>query len=201
MTNALTIIRWEHHSIESVLHATGHFVDQMWAGQPAPENAVFRAMLQYIDLFAEQLHHPKEDRHLFRLLRLRTHRANELLDLLEADHRTGIEKMRQLGQAFLRYEEGGLAYFYAFATAFREYARFYRAHMHCEEEMLFPLAEHVLNEADWREIDRAFAGRGDIEISPHTAQDLGRLFDHILSITPAPIGTALELTGAFRPIG
>ena len=198
MTNALTIIRWEHHSIESILHAIGYFVDQMWAGRRAPENKVFRAMLQYIDLFAAHLHHPKEDRHLFRRLRLRTHRADELLDLLEADHRLGAEKMRTLQQAFLRYEEGGLAYFYAFATTFRDYARFYRAHMRCEEEMLFPLAESMLTDDDWREIDAAFAGHGDIHVSPQTGHDLGKLFDHILNITPAPVGAAPEIAVAFQ---
>lgn len=198
MTNALTIIHWEHQSIESVLHAISYFVDQMWAGRRAPENKVFRAMLHYIDLFAEHLHHPKEDRHLFRRLRLRTHRADELLDLLEADHLLGAAKIRRLQQAFLRYEEGGLAYFYAFAITFRDYARFYRAHMHCEEEMLFPLAESVLTDDDWREINAAFAGQGDIHISPHTEHDLGKLFDHILSITPAPIGAAPELATAFQ---
>ena len=204
MTNALTTIRWEHHSIEAVLHALGYFVDQMWAGKRAPENKVFRAMLQYIDLFAEHLHHPKEDRHLFRRLRLRTHRADDVLDLLDADHRRGAEKILRLQQAFLRYEEGGPAYFYAFAMTYRDYARFYRAHMRCEEEMLFPLAEEVLTEDDWREIEAAFAGHGDYQVSPQTKHDLDKLFDHILSITPAPIGTAPELAGAFcafRPLG
>lgn len=198
MTNALTTIHWEHHSIESVLHALAYFVDQMWAGKRAPDNKVFRAMLQYIDLFAEHLHHPKEDRHLFRRLRLRTHQADDLLDLLEADHRAGAEKIRRLQQAFMRYDEGGPAYFYAFAMAFRDYARFYRAHMRCEEEMLFPLAESMLTDDDWREIDAAFAGHGDFQVSPQTKHDLDNLFDHILSITPAPIGTAPELVGAFR---
>ena len=204
MSNALTSIRWEHHSIESVLHAISFFVDSMWAGKHAPDNKVFRAMLQYIDLFGEHLHHPKEDRHLFRRIPLRTHKADELLDLLEADHRSGEQRISRLEQAFLRYDQGGFAYFYAFAVAFREYARFYRAHMRCEEEMLFPLAESVLTDDDWREIDAAFAGRGDIHVSPQTEQDLGKLFEHILSITPAPMGAAPEMAapiGAFRPHG
>lgn len=197
MPDALNTIRWEHHSIEAVLHAIGYFVDQMWAGRRAPDNMVFRAMLQYIDLFAEHVHHPKEDRHLFRLLRLRTHRADQLLELLEADHRAGEEKIRRLGQAFLRYEAGGLAFFYAFATTFRDYARFSRAHMRCEEEMLFPLAEEALTDDDWHEIDAAFAGRGDILVSPQVKRELNELFDHILSITPTPIGTAPELGKLF----
>jgi hypothetical protein len=71
--------------------------------------------------------------------------------------------------------------------------------MRCEEEMLFPLAEIVLTDRDWREIDAAFAGHGDFQVSPQIEHDLGKLFDHILSITPAPIGAAPELVGAIRP--
>ena len=53
---------------------------------------VNRALLQCSDLFAEHLHHPKEDRHLFRRMRLRAHQADELLDLLEADHRARADR-------------------------------------------------------------------------------------------------------------
>lgn len=197
MTNALTIIHWEHHSIESVLHAVSFFVDQMWAGKSAPENKVLRGMLQYIDKFPKHLHHPKEEHHLFRRLRLRTHRADELLSLLEADHRAGVEKSGALLEAFQRYEEFGLGCFYEFAIAFRDYARFYRAHMHCEDEMLLPLAESVLTDDDWREIDAAFAEQGEMDVSS-MGRDMGRLFDHIQSITPAATGVAPELVAAFQ---
>ena len=92
MTNAVSIIRWEHHSIESVLRAISYFVDQVWAGKTAPENQVFRAMLQYSDLFTEHLRHPKEDRHLVQRLRLRTHQVDELLDLRQGDHRSRVDR-------------------------------------------------------------------------------------------------------------
>jgi hemerythrin-like domain-containing protein len=197
MTNALTIIHWEHHSIESVLHAISYFVDQMWAGKSAPENKVLRAMLQYIDLFSKHLHHTKEEQHLFRRLRLRTHRADDLLDLLEADHRAGAAKICTLLEAFRRYEESGLVYFYEFAIAFRDYARFYRAHMHCEEEMLFPLVESVLTDDDWSEIDAAFTEPGDMQVSS-AGREMGKLFEHIQSITPALTGVAPELVAAFQ---
>ena len=198
MTNALMIIRWEHHSIESVLHAMIYFVDQMWAGKVAPENKVFSAMLQYIDLFAEHLHHPKEDRHLFRRLRLRTHQADELLDAMEADHRCCTKRIRTLKLSFLRYEAGGMAYFYAFATSIRDYANFYRAHMRSEEEILFPMAERFLTDRDWQAIDTAFARHADYRFSPQVEHDLDRLFDHILNIVPASIGAVPDFQGTFR---
>ena len=63
MSAALGIIRSEHRSIEAVLHALGFFAARIWAGKPAPDPRVLHALLQYIDLFGERLHHPKEDRY------------------------------------------------------------------------------------------------------------------------------------------
>ena len=85
MRETLKIIEAEHRSIESVLRGLCFYVDQTLAGKPVPEAQVFRAMLQYLDLFAERLHHPKEDQFLFARLRDRTHDADAVLGRLEQD--------------------------------------------------------------------------------------------------------------------
>jgi hemerythrin-like domain-containing protein len=193
MPSALTIIRSEHRSIKAVLHALEYFVDRLWIGKPAPDAKVFHAMLQYIDLFAERLHHPKEERHLFSRLRLRTREADALLDLLEADHLHGAQRIRVLEQTFMRYEEGGITHFLAFAQEVDAYARFYRAHLRLEEEQIFPVAERALTDQDWSEISAAFAGRGDPLVSPQTTREMAKLFTRIVNITPIPIGVGPEL--------
>jgi hemerythrin-like domain-containing protein len=193
MPNALRILRSEHRSIEAVLHGLGYFVGEIWAGRPSPDAEVFRAMLQYIDLFAERLHHPKEDRHLFSRMRLRTHEADTLLDIIEDEHRGGAERVRLLEQAFLRYEEGGVTHFLGFAQTVDTYTRFHREHVHFEEAKIFPIAERVLTLRDWKEIDAAFAGHGDTLVSPQTEREMAKLFARIVTITPPPIGAGPEL--------
>lgn len=64
MSATLRIILSEHRSIEAVRHAPGFFFDRIWSGKPVPDPRVFHAQLQNIDLFAERLHHPEEDRSL-----------------------------------------------------------------------------------------------------------------------------------------
>ena len=192
MPAALRIIRSEHRSIEAVLHALGFFVDRIWAGKPVPDPKVFRALLQYIDLFAERLHHPKEDRHLFSRLRQRTHEADTFLDSAGEDHVRGADRIRVLDQAFMRYEEGGITHFLGFAQAADTYAKPYRAHIRIEETKIFPIAERVLTAQDWHEIDTVFGGRGDPLISPQTERKMTKLFNHIVNIAPAPIGVAAE---------
>ena len=196
MRPSLRIIASEHRSISAVLAGLTHFVDRGLAHKPLPDARVFRAMLQYLDLFAERMHHPKEDRHLFARLRLRTREASEVLDRLEGDHSRGPGGIRALEQAFLRYEEGGAGFFEEFARQVRAYATFYRDHMRAEEEVVFPLAERTLTEEDWREIDAAFAAHRDPLASPVEERDMKALFTRIVTITPSPIGVGDELPEA-----
>jgi hypothetical protein len=70
-----------------------------------PDFALLRAMVHYIDAFAERFHHPKKDQYLFQRLRMRDPAAAALLDRLHEDHRIGADRIRRLKQALARYEE------------------------------------------------------------------------------------------------
>jgi hemerythrin-like domain-containing protein len=188
MHSALRIIKSEHRSISAVLAGLLHFVDRGLAAEPLPEARVFRAMLQYLDLFAERMHHPKEDRYLFARIRLRTHEVDYMLDHLQEDHSWDVGAIRSLEQAFLRFEEGGKPFFDDFARQVQAYAKFHGEHMRNEEKVIFPVAEEVLTEADWREIDAAFEAHVDPLASFAEERDLNALFTHIVTITPAPVG-------------
>jgi hemerythrin-like domain-containing protein len=193
MHSALRIIKSEHRSIAAILDGLGHFVDLGLAGKPLPDARVFRAMLQYLDLFAERMHHPKEDKYLFASVRLRTHDADAMLDRLQEEHSWDLGAIRAMEQAFLRYEEGGADFFDAFARKVQDYARFHSEHMRNEEKVIFPIAETVLTEEDWREIDAAFEAHQDPLASPDQERDMNALFTRIVTITPAPIGVGPPL--------
>jgi hemerythrin-like domain-containing protein len=191
--SSVRVIQSEHRSISSVLNGLTHFTDLAGAGWPLPDARVFRGMLQYLDLFAERIHHPKEDAFLFASVRRRTHEVDKALDRLQEDHAFGLGAMRALEQAFMRYEEGGRPFFDAFAREVEKYATFYREHMRAEEEIILPFAQSVLSEDDWRCIDEAFEKNDDPLASPQEVLQLEELFTRILTISPAPIGTGARL--------
>lgn len=193
MHPSLRAIESEHLSIASVLAGLAHFAERGLAGGNVPDARVFRAMLQYIDLFAERMHHPKEDAYLFARLRDRTHDADDVLDRLQSDHAYGLGALRALEQAFLHYEEGGAPFFAAFAQEVTRYVAFYREHMRLEETVVFPLAERELTDEDWSAIDAAFAAHQDPLASPAQEHDLQALFTRIVTITPTPIGVGEEV--------
>jgi hemerythrin-like domain-containing protein len=193
MHPALRVISLEHRSIASVLSGLSHFAERGLEGARVPDACVFRAMLNYLDLFAERMHHPKEDAFLFARLRARTHLADDVLDRLQEDHFFGAGALRSVEHAFLRYEEGGVSFFADFAREVRRYVAFHREHMRVEETCVFPLAELELTEEDWRAIEIAFSANQDPLASPAQEHDLETLFTRIVTITPAPIGVGEEV--------
>ena len=192
MNEAIRILRDEHRSMSAVLHGLQELARTAQNPLVRPDFSVLRAMIYYIDAFPERLHHPKEDRYLFVILRQRTREADDALDRLEQQHRQGAEMIRDIEQALLRYEEGGAEFFEAFAARAAEYADFHWQHMREEEEAILPLAERVLTPEDWSVIDDAFAGNDDPLMGTEARRNYQQLFTRIVTLTPPPLGVGSE---------
>jgi branched-chain amino acid transport system ATP-binding protein len=188
---ACTNILIEHRSLDAVIHGMLYLVRNVRLGVK-PNFEVFGAMVYYIYAFPERFHHPKEDAHLFKRLRERHPDALPLLDRLEADHRKGAEKIRDLEQALMRYQQGGEAQFAAFEKAVNEYADFQWKHMSVEETEVLPLARQYLTQEDWQQIDAAFSANSDPLLGFKAAAEYENLFRRILTLAPPPIGVGSE---------
>lgn len=147
---ALALLRDEHRSLAAVLHALLAQVDL-----PAPDPALLRALVFYIDQFPERLHHPKEDAYLFAALRRRTRAHDALLDALHAQHEDGAALFAQMRRLLEAGERSG------FAQAVRDFAQAQWQHMRDEEQLVLPAASLHLQAEDWREMAAAFAAHGD----------------------------------------
>jgi hemerythrin-like domain-containing protein len=185
---AVQIILDEHRSIAAVLNGMLYLVRNTRLVGPAPPFKVLGAMTYYIDTFAERFHHPKEDAHLFRLLRLRYPNSSELIERLESEHHAGAEKIRDLEQTLKRYEEGGPKEFRAFAATAESYAQFHWDHMRAEEDLVLPLARTHLTVDDWKEIDEAFLSHSDPLFGHKASAHYDELFRQIVHLAPPPIG-------------
>jgi hemerythrin-like domain-containing protein len=186
--DAIRIIGDEHRSLAAVLHGLLYLVRQTREHGAKPDFKVLGAMLYYIDAVPERFHHPKEDKYLFALLRIRCPAARAVLDQLQAEHVIGADKIRHLAQALTRYENGGSAEFEAFAAAVESYAEFHWQHMRREERDVLPLAQEHLTAGDWDAIDAAFTGHTDPLFREKEGEDVHKLFQKILNLAPPPIG-------------
>ena len=185
---AIRIIRDEHRAIAAILHGMLFLVRKIRDRGATPDFNLFGAMIYYIDAFPERFHHPKEDRYLFHVLRIRHPDSVSLLDRLEDEHRTGAYKIRALEQALARYQHGGVSEFPDFAKAVEDYAAFHWNHMRAEEDEVLPLAEKHLSAADWDGVDMAFLGHVDPMHGAGAEGEYQALFTRIVNLAPPPIG-------------
>ena len=153
-----------------------------------PDFTALRSILFYVDEFPEKRHHRKESELLFPKLRARTPMSRDLLDRLDEDHARGERNIRELEHALLGFEMMGEPRRKAFEQAAERYVEFYLAHMALEEQQLLPLAERVLTDEDWAELDEAFTTHRDPLTGHEPEADYRALFTRIVNLVPTPIG-------------
>jgi len=184
--DALTIISQEHSNMWRLAATLDHVASDVQDGAPF-EGPFFEAALDYISLFVDRMHHPKEDDFLFRLLRLRSAEASEVLDALEADHRQGPDNLSQLRAKLTAVSQGQLPKA-ELSKAVKLYTDGLRGHIKTEEKHVLPLARKVLTTQDWAEIDKAFSNHSDPVFSDQSKAEFRELFHRLVSLAPDPVG-------------
>ena len=189
MHEAVQTLRNEHRSISAVLHGLRELARAAQDPSVRPDFKVFHAMIYFIDAFPERLHHPRENDVLFPRVLLRSPAAATLVQELRTEHEKGAKLIRDLERALLTFEACWPFGADWFAETVAGYADFHWKHMRKEENALLPLAEAVLTQKDWNEVNEAFA-RNDDPIADIREKDFAQLFSRIVSIAPAPVGLA-----------
>jgi len=186
---ALRVIRDEHASLSAMLRSMLMLLTRGPGDDPDTFFNVLRAMLFYIDEFPEKQHHPKESNLLFPKVVRVAPKTMTTVERLEREHMGGETAVRDLQHQLLAWELLGDEHREAFDLAARQYVAFYIEHMRLEEAVILPAAQKGLEEADWAELDAAFASNRD-PLKPATNQDTvyDRLFTRIVLKAPAPIG-------------
>jgi nucleotide-binding universal stress UspA family protein/hemerythrin-like domain-containing protein len=180
-SRALDIIRAEHRSLGAVVHA----LQQHWTlvGQgAAPHFALMRAMLDYVEIFPERSHHPKEEAHLFARLRARTVDCNALLDKLEQQHADGRRLFQELRRLLAEVERGDEGARTRFGEALGQFVRDQLHHQRCEEQLVLPLAFRWLTPDDWEGIAAAFAMNEDPRFGADSEETFEQLADRLLRL-------------------
>lgn len=185
---ATRIIRDEHAALAAMLRSIRLLLDLQHRSDAPPDFDALRAMLFYLDEFPDQRHHRKETQLLFPKLRAKAPLARHLLDHLDAEHATGHRHIRELEHALIAWEVMGESRRDAFEREAAHYADFYLAHMRVEEEKILPLAEEMLTEADWAELDDAFMQNRDPMTGQAPEKAYEALFSRIAHCVPAPVG-------------
>lgn len=189
MKESLHIIKQEHRNLFRVVNMLDQMMRNQKAGE-APDFGFMEDLLGYIDTFTDQYHHPKEDEYLFRLLRQRDAAAAAILDELEAEHVNCPTSLADLKQRLAAYKAApqDAAMAERFTEAVHAYLRFQTKHLQKEEGVVLPMAQKALTEADWQEIDSAFASNEDPVFGKSAQREARAMYSRIVNEAPAPYG-------------
>jgi len=112
--------------------------------------------------FTDGCHHAKEERLLFPRMRERGAEAEAPVAAMLQEHEGGRERIRRLEAALEPAAAGDADAVARVAENLSAYAALLRSHIAKENNVLFHIADHLLNEQDGRELEEAF-GRAEAE--------------------------------------
>jgi len=189
MIKALEIIQAEHRSMWQILNVLEECAHVARQGD-TPERGLVDLVLEYLETYIDEVHHPKEDKYLFSALIARSENARDLVEDLQGQHGQEAERLARV-RAELVNKDLDLE---AFAAVAEDYIGFQREHMRQEEDNLFPLAREHLTESDWQGIEDAFANNKDPVFGEHTDEKYAVLRSRITVQARPPLGLGAPVT-------
>ena len=146
-TTPTAVLRDEHRVILKALDILAAAAERLSAGAPVPE-APWAALLDWFVSLADARHHAKEERLLFPALEAAgVPRAGGPIAVMLEEH--------ELGRRFVRDMRGGAPG--SRAASARAYVELLRAHIHKENEVLFELADAILDTHAVEALARGYA--------------------------------------------
>jgi len=163
---ATDILRKEHRAIENVLDSIVRAADAVKAGRQVPPQ-VFADGLDFIRNFADRCHHTKEEGRLFPLFGERgLPMQGGPIQVMLIEHEEGRKHVREAALQYDRWAAGDSSAGAAMADALRSYAALLRDHIFKEDNILYPMGDRLITEADDQMLVKQFDDIEEHELGP-----------------------------------
>jgi hemerythrin-like domain-containing protein len=173
------ILSAEHRVIEQVLDCLEKIAEDARRRGVLDVDASGKVM-RVLKTFADDCHHGKEERNLFPMMHCRgmPTEVGPVAVMLE-EHDVGRTHIRGMDSALRALSGGDRDALRTFVEHAFRYIELLRAHIGKEDNILFPMAEAVLTEADRRELLEAFARVEHAEMGAGTHETMLALADEL----------------------
>lgn len=161
MTKLLERLSRDHENLARLLALIDRLLDQFHAGIE-PDYVTLCEALEYLDHYADQVHHPSEEL-IFQRIRERVSGIHPVLDQLTCQHQLLSQINRRFRQSLDGIIHGEVLRRSDVERQGRELVQALREHLDLEESDAFPLARQTLSVADWDAL---------AQVAPHTADPL-----------------------------
>jgi len=171
----------EHEIVYLVLDAIGREVEHINAVGKVDYETI-RKIVDFSRNFTDRCHHAKEENHLFTALVKRGLSQDEgPIAVMLWEHAQGREKIKVIADTLAYAEKGNGIALDVLKENLDAYAQLLRAHISKENNVLFPMADKLLNPEDQKALEEAFEkveaeemGAGTHEVYHQLAHDLAK---------------------------
>lgn len=182
-------LKHEHRIIERVLHALDSLCLHLENGEPVPADALAQP-IDFIRTFADGCHHKKEETHLFPALEQRgIPRAGGPLGVMMGEHEIGRVLIAELDLAVQGYRRADGDARRRFVDLAREYIELLTLHIRKEEDILFEIADAMLDEKTRASLGKAFE-QAEMDLGAGTHEQLEQIAADLETRWAAPVGSS-----------
>lgn len=176
------ILKREHESIKLMLAVLSRVCGQITAKQKVPLEHL-KKILKFIQIFADNLHHGKEETVLFPALeKAGVPREGGPICVMLMEHQMGREYVSGMSGAIEKCEKKGKPVGAEFVSHAKGYISLLNRHIDKEETCLFTMAENLLSLEDKVEINESFKRVDRQKMSEEDQQALYTILDDLKQI-------------------
>jgi hemerythrin-like domain-containing protein len=173
-------LRQEHRNIEKLLQVLEREL-KVFARGERPDYEVIQAVIAYFQVYPDVYHHPPENL-VFEKLKARDSTAAANIGDLEAAHRSGSDRLRQVAQAVDSVLADRELLRQAVEDVIRNFIEQERRHIAMEERDFFPAAVKALEPQDWMEITSRLTDQSDPLFSEIVEERFDAVRGHIIQL-------------------
>lgn len=173
-------LKMEHQAVRMTLRVLESICRRMeQSGEPVEVGHIDQ-LLEFFSVFVDQCHHGKEEELLFPALEaLGIRRAGGPIGVLLEEHERGREYVGKMKARLSEYRVGEVSGGPGFIMEARGYIGLLDQHIHKEDNVLFPLAEKQLSEAQKTELHSGFEKIEVEKIGVGRHEEFHKMLDHL----------------------
>ena len=151
MHHLLQRLKRDHVNLLRLLGALERQLDDFHHGREHDLDLMCE-LVEYIESYEDQVHHPTEDL-IFERLKALTDDKRVAVEALEEQHRILADMSRKLRNSLEAIMHGGVVLRHEVEAQGRSMIKMLHRHMDLEEKEVFELAHAVLKDADWQAVE------------------------------------------------
>jgi hemerythrin-like domain-containing protein len=190
----------EHRTLRIVLKILQRLLHEVSQSRLPADFQLLSVVLYYIDDFPERVHHPREDRQLFPLIRRRIARFDPLIERLRTDHAHSAQMLVRIQRDLVHFQAGAANGVSRLSANVAAYAGLLEEHMQAEEQLLLDVRDE-LTEDDWEHLARGFGADRDPLTEDATRHEFRVLRARILTSLPTKMRLEHEAAETMRGPG